>query len=549
MAETVIYRAKRILTMNPRQPFADHVAVRDGWILGAGDLEDLAGWGDHRLDERFADKVLMPGLIEGHCHSMEGSVWQDHYVGYYDRRGPDGVVRPGLRSIDEVVDSLARVDAARDDADAAIIAWGFDPIYFGGRRMTKADLDRVSTTRPIVVVHASFHIINVNSAVLDRAEITADTDVMGIMTGEDGAPNGELQGMPARFLALGAVGRDHFIEMGKEASLRRFAQSALQSGVTTATDLANALPEPTVANLEKATADPDFPLRIVPAFLGASMPAEEGVAKMRDLAPRSSDKLRLGLIKLVADGSIQGFTARLKWPGYYNGHENGLWYIDPDEIPRTLGAYHDAGFQVHTHTNGDEATEVVLDAIEAVLARSPRPDHRITLQHCQMAHEAHFRRMSRLGVCANLFANHLYYWGDQHVEQTMGPERAHRMDAAGSALRLGVPFAIHSDAPITPLAPLFTAWCAVARQTMSGRTLGEAERLSVADALFAITQGAAYTLKLDTELGSIETGKRADFAVLEADPLAVDPAELANVGVWGTVVGGRVFAKDAGRAD
>lgn len=549
MAETVIYRAKRILTMNPRQPFADHVAVRDGWILGAGNLEDLAGWGEHRLDERFADKVLMPGLIEGHCHSMEGSVWQDHYVGYYDRRGPDGVVRPGLRSIDEVVDSLARVDAARDDADAAIIAWGFDPIYFGGRRMTKADLDRVSTTRPIVVVHASFHIINVNSVVLDRAEITADTDVMGIMTGEDGAPNGELQGMPARFLALGAVGRDHFIEMGKEVSLRRFAQSALQSGVTTATDLANALPEPTVANLEKATADPDFPLRIVPAFLGASMPAEEGVAKMRDLAPRSSDKLRLGLIKLVADGSIQGFTARLKWPGYYNGHENGLWYIDPDEIPRTLGAYHDAGFQVHIHTNGDEATEVVLDAIEAVLARSPRPDHRITLQHCQMAHEAHFRRMSRLGVCANLFANHLYYWGDQHVEQTMGPERARRMDAAGSALRLGVPFAIHSDAPITPLAPLFTAWCAVARQTMSGRTLGEAERLSVADALFAITQGAAYTLKLDTELGSIETGKRADFAVLEADPLAVDPAELANVGVWGTVVGGRVFAKDAGRAD
>ena len=123
----------------------------------------------------------------------------------------------------------------------------------------------------------------------------------------------------------------------------------------------------------------------------------------------------------------------------------------------------------------------------------------------------------------------------------MGPERAERMNATGMAKRHGVPFAIHSDAPITPLAPLFTAWCAVNRRTMSGRVLGQAECLSVEDALSAITLGAAYTLKLDGERGSIETGKRADFSVLDEDPLTAGGEALKDIPVWGTVVGGTVF--------
>ncbi len=169
------------------------------------------------------------------------------------------------------------------------------------------------------------------------------------------------------------------------------------------------------------------------------------------------------------------------------------------------------------------------------------PDHRFTLQHCQLADAAQFRRMKKLGMCVNLFANHHWYWGDEHYRLTVGPERAERMNACATALSSGVPFAIHSDAPITPLAPLFTAWCAVNRLTASGRCLGEHERIDVASALYAITLGAAYTLHLDGEIGSIETGKRADFAVLEADPFEVGAMALKDVRVCGTVQAGRVF--------
>jgi predicted amidohydrolase YtcJ len=158
-----------------------------------------------------------------------------------------------------------------------------------------------------------------------------------------------------------------------------------------------------------------------------------------------------------------------------------------------------------------------------------------------MPDPALFRRIKALGLCCNLFANHIYYWGEEHVALTMGLARAMRMDACGTALRLGIPFAIHSDAPVTPLGPLFTAWCAVMRETAAGRVLGEGERISVADALRAITLGAAYTLKRDHCVGSIEVGKFADFAVLDEDPLATEPRRLRDIPVHATVRGGTVF--------
>ena len=539
---TTIYSARKILTMNPRRPEATHVAVREGRVLGTGTLDELTGWGDHTLDERFADKVITPGFVEGHCHSWEGDAWKDTYLGFFDRTAPDGVVHRGLESLDEVVERFRAAETRLSDPDETLMGWGFDPIFFDGRRMVAADLDRVSATRPVLVMHQNGHIVNVNSELMRRAGISRDTNVRGLVRDASGEPTGELQSPALRSIAYRATGRNHFLDMGRGEALWRFADSARRAGVTTATDLANELREETVASQVAETARENFPLRIVPAFFAGAQPADEGVEWVKSLTSRSHERLRYGLVKLVLDGSIQGFTARMKWPGYYNGHENGLWYIEPrEELPRILRTYHRAGLQVHIHTNGDEATEAAIDAIEIVLREHPAPDARFTLQHCQMAHDAHFRRMARLGICANLFANHLYYWGDQHVALTMGPERAERMDAAGSAKRFGVPFSIHSDAPVTHLAPLFTAWCAVNRTTASGKVLGAAERLTVHDALRAITLGAAFTLKLDTEVGSIETGKRTDFAILEDDPTAVDPAALKDIAVWGTVVGGQVF--------
>ncbi len=537
-----IYPAHRILTMNPARPEASHVAVRDGRILGAGTLEELRGWGAHTLDTRFADKVLMPGLVEGHSHTMEGTFWRYAYVGYFERTDPDGRIWPGVGSIDAVVARLQEAGAKLTDPATPIAGWSLDPIYFGGRRCTRHDLDRVSSTRPIGVLHASAHILNVNTRALELAGLLrTGIDHPGIPLGEDGLPTGELKGPEAMMPAGPHVGFDRDILACDELGLRYFARLCVRKGVTTAADLASLLPPDAVQMMQRVTSEADFPVRVVSLRRLLNIAPRDLVARAHELATASSDRLRMGIVKIVVDGSIQGFSARLSWPGYYNGAPNGLWYVTPEELRATLALALEHGVQIHTHTNGDEATELVLDCLEDALKKHPARDHRFTIQHGQLATAAQFRRMKSLGMCANLFPNHHFYWGDQHYATTVGPERAERMNACATALAAGVPLAIHSDAPVTPLGPLFTAWCAVNRRTASGRILGEHERISVAEALRTITLGAAYTLKLDAEVGSIECGKRADFAVLEDDPTEIGAERLKDVRVWGTVQGGRVF--------
>ena len=547
---TKIYQAKSIITMNPSQPRATHMAVRDGHILAVGDESHLAqwqaSWGEMEMDQSFAAQTLMPGFIEGHSHMMEGLFWEYAYVGYYDREGPDGTIHAGLKSIDDVVTRLREIDAARADKTAPLIAWGFDPIFFEGRRMSKSDLDQVSEECALIVLHASLHILNTNSFVMDKAGVKKGDNNDFVRRDDNGQPSGEFLGQLGMYMAMRTTGLDLLGAAGSEQTLLNFGNVARQTGVTTATDLANPLPEKDVQTICQTVNKDSYPMRLVVAYQGSGADPVEGVAHIQSLQDKKSDKLRFSLVKFVADGSIQGFSARLKWPGYFNGADNGLWYIEPDRLKQLVSAYHAAGIQIHIHTNGDECTEVALDAIEAALRETPWPDHRHTLQHCQMANRSHFKRMARLGVGVNLFSNHLYYWGDAHISTTMGPERAARLDDAGGALAEGVPLAIHSDAPVTALSPLFTAWCAVNRVSSQGVVLGgEAEMISVEEALYAITLGAAYSLRMDGEIGSLEVGKRADVAILAEDPLAVAPEKLKDIQVCGTMLGGHVHLNAA----
>lgn len=539
---TTIFNARKIITMNPSRPYATHVAVRDGKILGTGTLKELEGWGPYTLDETFKDKIIMPGLVEGHSHAMEGTLWKYTYVGFFDRMDPHGTVWSGATGIDAVIERLQETEAKLTDPDAPLPGWSLDPIYFNNERVGREDLDKVSSTRPVGVLHASGHILNVNSKALELAGLLkTGINNPGVPLGKDGLPTGELKG-PDIMTPVGMhVGFDRDLLACDEQGLIDFGKLCVRNGVTTATDLAARLPEDAVTMMSEVTARKSYPARLVALRFHHGVTPDELIEHVLKLKKQSTDRLRLGMIKVVVDGSIQGFSARIRWPGYYNGAPNGLWYITTEHLRDIIKMSLEKNIHIHTHTNGDEATELVLDCMEESLLEHPSRDHRFTLQHCQLADSAQFKRMAKLGMCVNLFANHHFYWGDEHYNLTVGPERAERMNACATALEYGVPMAIHSDAPITPLGPLFTAWCAVNRLTASGRTQGEEEKIDVDEALYAITLGAAYTLKLDGEVGSIETGKRADFAILESDPEEVGGAHLKDIRVWGTVQDGRKF--------
>jgi len=538
---TRVFIAKQIVTMNASMPIATHIAVREGRILGVGGAEMLDAFGPATRDDRFGGGIIVPGFVEGHGHAVDGLMWRNVYAGYFPRTAPDGTRHSGLQTIADVIARLRQAEAAMPDPDQPLIAWGFDPIYFDGPRMTAADLDAVSARRMIVVGHVSGHILNVNSVVMAHAGFSADSNLQGLVRDAAGALTGELQGPAVMGRASRVTGDAGLLRSLDVPALRDFAAMTRRVGVTTCTDLANALTDDNVAALRAATAEPDFPLRLVPAMRAREYSVPEGLARIADLKRHNTDRLRFGIVKLVVDGSIQGFTARLRWPGYHNGAPNGLWYVAPAELGAFVAAYHAAGIQLHIHTNGDEASELTVDMIGHALAAHPRPDHRHTLQHCQMADEAIFRRMRALGMCVNLFANHIYYWGEQHRTLTMGPARAARLDACAAALAAGIPLAIHSDTPVTPVDPLFTMWCAVNRVTAAGNVLGARERITPYQALRAVTLDAAYTLHLDHAVGSLDVGKFADFAVLDQNPLAVEPMAIHDIKVHATVSGGEVF--------
>src|ERR1700761_9533155 len=248
MSETTVFSARKIITMNPSRPFATHVAVREGRIVAVGSEAELAGLAEAgKVDDRFKDQILLPGFVEGHSHIMEGMMWSLPYVGAGDRRSPEGRLVEGVRDIDSIVARLKQAEAEMKDPNAPLFAWGFDPLHIGGRMLLRQDLDRVSTTRPIMVIHGSFPISNVNTMVLEQTELLRGANISGVVQGSDGLASGELQGIAARFRVFRALGGNPLSGSLTAADVDRYAASACLQGVTTITDLHNDLVDSTIA--------------------------------------------------------------------------------------------------------------------------------------------------------------------------------------------------------------------------------------------------------------------------------------------------------------
>jgi predicted amidohydrolase YtcJ len=537
----VVYGARKIITMDHNCPQATHVAVQGGRILAVGGPDCGDGWGQVTRDDRFAGNVLMPGLIEAHAHVSAGGVWRFTYCGHYTRTDPDGTDWPGVGSNAALIDRLRAV-AAKTPPGQPVVGWGFDPNFLDDPRLDKTHLDQVSTDHPVAVVHSNFHLMTANSAALVRAGLDAGSNIEGVQRGPDGAPNGELLEFAAMGPVMAVTGVD-FTDLADESGVRAYGKVARNCGVTTVADLLSDLEDAEVSMLERVTGEAAFPARYVPVMNAMRGDPEAEAARAIALRARSTDKLDLGRAKLFTDGAIQGFTASLKPPGYYRGTDHAMWNMEPAHFRAAVKALHRAGVKTHVHTNGDAASEAAIDAYRAALLETPDADHRHTLEHVQLADLAQFKRMRALGLTVNVFTNHVHYFGDLHWSLTLGPDRARRMDAARDAWEVfGGDFAIHSDAPVTPMAPLFTAWVAVNRLTQTGRQLGTTQQIAVAQALHCITLGAAYVLKIEDRVGSIACGKFADFTVLDGDPMEADPATLKDIPVAGTVLGGEVTA-------
>ena len=537
-----IYTARVIRTANPSRPTATAIAIREGRVLAVGTLEECQMWGITHIDNSFADKVLTAGFVEAHAHSAAGMFSNVPYVGYFPRMMADGSMSPPIASTNELIRRLQELEHDLPEGEALIVG-GFDPIYVPGERLTCHDLDEVSTTRPILVYHSNGHLSTVNSFLLQKYDIGPQHPAPGVGFDDNGMPNGEL-----RESAAMALVKDEYRLLLKRAYgpefLLHFGTAMRNAGVTTSSDLANAslMTKETFEYTNNVTSQATFPIRIAAASHINSyinkLPAL--IDEITTARKNSNEKLIFPVVKLVLDGSIQGFTATVGWPGYFTGDGHPLFLVPPEQVVEILRPFHLAGIGIHCHCNGDMAAQVFIDAVETLLREHAWPDHRHTITHGQLMTHAQMRKARNLGMCANFFVNHVWFWGDQHRAMTVGPDRAEGLNPCATADRIGLSYSFHSDAPVTPPSHLHTMWAAVNRITPTGRVLGENERISVDRAFHAATIDAAYQMHIDHLVGSLEVGKFADMTVLSDDPYDVDPSTIRDIEIWGTIVGGDV---------
>ncbi|WP_127784140.1 amidohydrolase [Rhodococcus sp. X156] len=531
-----IYRNATVHTMalQPSATPATALACRDGRFLAVGTEEEVraAASADAEVVD-LGGATVVPGFIETHLHPlMWGMLLADV-----------DATSEACPSIEAVVEAI-RVRAASTPAGEAINAWGFDDsLVAEDRALTAADLDRATTAHPVRVRHLSVHAEYVNTLVLQQCGVTAETPEPAgghIVRDASGQPTGELQEPGAMALVA-----DHSQAMAPDAAragLLRAQQRMAEVGVTSFHDL-------------YVTADMLQAYRAVHAagelrlrgrlYVGHHLLDDAeldgaGADGAGALEAADDDQLRVGGVKLISDGSIQLHTAALSEPYHdLGGCSCGSMVIPAAPLAALVERVHAGSRQVAVHTNGDLAIDHALDAIEQ--AQAGRPDEQLhhRLEHVQTLREDQVQRMARLGVSASIFVNHVYYWGDRHRDRFLGPDRGARISPVASVARAGIRYALHCDCPVTPVNPLFTMATAVTRRTRQGAVLGPEQAVTPRQALAGYTSSAAALAGEDAVKGTIEVGKLADFVVLGADPLATDPAALADVPVLATVVGGR----------
>lgn len=539
-----IIKNANIITLDDKGTRGASLAVYKGRITGiwpestppSNEIERMDGMKE--IDANGA--TLIPGFIDTHNHIL--------LYGQYKQQAD--CTSPRNETIADLQKSVAQFTKEKEKGEW-ILGFGYDDtLLLEKRHPTKHDLDAVSTDHPIFIRHISGHLAVVNSVALRLAGLDKDTsqpegghlgkDESGELTGvlyEPGAMNLVYQHIPL-------PSTDELVQLLKEAAVDYTAQ-----GITTNTDagVGLLLGEKELDVHIAAVNEKAIPMKMRYMVLNhlltedgpfSSFTAEELDQKIQE---RTNGKAKLDSAKLFQDGSIQGLTGALREPYSCDDQLYGELIFDQEKLNEFALDFHNRGFRIATHGNGDRAIGSVIEAYEYAIKNGEKRDHRHRIEHVQTASVQDLETMRELDIAASFFINHVYYWGDRHRDIFLGPERARRINPLKEAKELDMLYTLHSDCPITPISPLFSVWAAVNRVTRNGEILGPDQKLDVETALKTMTIYGAQLNFEEDEMGSIEVGKAADFALLAEDPTKVDPMHIKDIEVLATIIDGEVI--------
>lgn len=529
-----IYFNGQILTMDVDEPRVEAISVRDGVIESVGnESEVMLLVEDHSELIDLEGATLMPGFVDAHGH-FPGS---GRTAFSADLNSPPiGTIS----SIEELLTTLAAFGEQRPEG--WLVGHGYDDTLLAEmRHPTRDDLDRISADRPIAISHVSGHLAVANSAALELMGIDESTPdpkgghiVRDPNSPDQRRPNGVLEETAAREVSLKTLNIDATDAM-------RMTQLAtneyLKYGVTTAS--AGGMPMGLGQMVGAVSNAGTMPLRVAffPLMEEIGDDLLSGESRLSDFAMA---RVEVPRVKIIADGSIQGYTGYLTEPYHrpYKGDASYRGYpsVLRDDLFAQVAGLYEKRIQVAIHGNGDASIDDSLDAIAAAAEQHPWPEARPLIIHAQMTRRDQLDRMKDLNVTPSFFSAHTYFWGDRHVGIFMGPERAANMSPAKWAIDAGVRFSSHMDTPITPMRPLQAVWSQIERLSKSGALIGADQRIDRGAALRAVTIDAAWQVFMDDRIGSLEPGKLADLIVLSGDPLT-EP-DVRDLTVLRTVIEG-----------
>ena len=538
--EIKIFIAKDIITLNSNNDSVEAVATQGSKIINVGSKEELTStYPDADLVSNYKNATIVPGFIEHHIHPFLAAVTMNSEILAIEDWHLPSKTSKGVRNRASYLSNLYEIEN-NHPANQPLISWGFHHYFHG--KLTKYDLDKISSIRPIIIIHRSFHefILNTPAMKLLGINKNAFSDL-------------EVDERLANF------DDGHFSERGAIIVLPKLMQvlatpPALMQGLQKTKDYLHSNGITVIGNpgsmynkdlqiaknLIFGNLDSPFESYFFPSALNLSeqFKLNEVLDAAKEQTSWGAGKLNYlsKHIKLFADGAMYSQNMVMR-DGYLDNHQ-GSWLMSLDTFENLFKIFWDDGYQIHIHQNGDAGLDRLLATLKKNLDDNPRADHRTTVVHFGYSAKDQLEKMKELGVVVSANPYYVTALSDLYSRKGVGYERSQEMVRLGDAIKEGIKVALHSDMPMAPASPLMLMHAAVNRDNFAGKVAGPNQRISKIEALRAVTINAAYVLRLEKMYGSIEIGKYANFTVLNRNPLIINSNEIKNIKILGTVLKG-----------
>ncbi|WP_111858002.1 amidohydrolase [Acinetobacter sp. CFCC 10889] len=532
-----------ILTMQGDQPqYVEAMLIQDGKILFTGKLSEAKTLAPQAAALDLKNKAVIPGIIDAHSH-LNSVGMQQTVANLY--APPDGDV-VNIPSLIQAMKMWAGQNPEFIQASSGwIIGNGYDDATLQEKRHpTATDLDQVSKTQPVLILHQSGHLASVNHKALEMLNINEKTKNPdgGVIRRIQGTqkPNGVLEESIVIQAMMQAFKNMPPQEMEKMAL--KAVNTYVENGYTTVQE---GRADHGTSELWRSLANrKQLPIDVVSY---PDISSEQAYMLQHGSSQNYQNHFRIGGVKISLDGSPQGKTAWLTQPylippeGQDKNYRGYPAFPDQTTVQEMINLAFQNHWQILAHANGDAAIDQYLAVIGKAQQQFPSTQRRDVIIHAQTMREDQLDQAKKFGLIPSFFSLHTYYWGDWHVAQTLGEQRATRISPTDSALKRGMIFTEHHDAPVIPPKSMMVLDATVNRTTRSGKLLGADQKVSPYIALKSMTDWAAYQYFEEQQKGTLEKGKYGDFVILSDDPLQIDSQKIKDIQILATYKEGQLI--------